>query len=49
MIFIAYLPTTVCVVAAAWLASRGFGYWGWFLAVACLLMVSVKGWGKSDG
>ncbi|EIZ89281.1 hypothetical protein CFSAN001690_17040 [Salmonella enterica subsp. enterica serovar Cerro str. CFSAN001690] len=33
-----YLPTTVCFVAAAYLAAHGIDGWGWFLFIGVILV-----------
>lgn len=34
---LAYLPAVICVIAAAGLAFKDQGGWGWFLLVALLI------------
>jgi hypothetical protein len=39
LLLISNLPSIACVVAAAFLASKGTGGWGWFLLIALLSSV----------
>jgi len=33
-----YLPSAICMIAAAYLAYKGIDGWGWFLAVGVILL-----------
>lgn len=42
LILVANLPSTACVVGAAWLAHSHVQGWGWMLLVALLIHIDIK-------